>query len=64
MFRAGLDGEFHLIIHPIIVGGGKPALPAYMRLDLEFVNEQRFEGDVVRLHYRLSRRTSLWVFTP
>jgi dihydrofolate reductase len=50
-FRAGLIDECHLIVHPVIVGGGKPALPQNIRLDLELVNEQRFDGGAVQLHY-------------
>jgi dihydrofolate reductase len=52
-FQAGLIDECYLIIHPIILGGRKPALPKNLRLDLELVNEQRFDGDVVHLHYRV-----------
>jgi dihydrofolate reductase len=52
-FRAGLVDHCHLIVHPVIVGGGKPALPSNIRLDLELVNEQRFDGGVVHLHYRV-----------
>jgi dihydrofolate reductase len=49
-FRAGLLDECHLIIHPVIVGGGKPALPTDLYLNLELLNEQRFDGGVVHLH--------------
>jgi dihydrofolate reductase len=52
-FRVGLIDECHLIIHPVIVGGGKPALPTNIRLDLELLDEQRFDGGVVRVHYRV-----------
>jgi dihydrofolate reductase len=52
-FHAGLIDECHLIIHPIILGEGKSALPRNLRLDLELVNEQRFDGDAVHLHYRV-----------
>jgi dihydrofolate reductase len=52
-FRAGLIDECHLILHPVIVGGGKPALPQNVRLDLELLNEQRFDGGAVQLHYRV-----------
>jgi dihydrofolate reductase len=52
-FRAGLIDECHLVVHPIIVGGGKPALPQHIRVDLELLNEQRFDGGVVQLHYRV-----------
>jgi dihydrofolate reductase len=52
-FRAGLIDECHLIIHPVIIGGGKPALPTDFRVNLELLNEQRFDGDVVHLHYQI-----------
>jgi dihydrofolate reductase len=54
-FQAGLIDECHLIVHPIIVGGGKPALPQNIRVDLGLINEQRFDGGVVQLHYRVLR---------
>ncbi len=53
-FSAGLIDECHLIIHPIILGAGKPALPKNVRLNLELLNENRFDGDVVHLHYRVT----------
>lgn len=53
-FRAGLIDECHFVIHPVILGGGKPALPKSIRLDLELLNEQRFDGDVIQLHYRVT----------
>jgi dihydrofolate reductase len=49
---AGLVDEFHLFLTPIVVGGGKHALPSNVRLQLELVDERRFEGGVVHLHYR------------
>jgi dihydrofolate reductase len=33
--KAGLVEECHLLIHPVLVGGGKPALPDDVRADLE-----------------------------
>ncbi|HEX2102173.1 MAG TPA: dihydrofolate reductase family protein [Solirubrobacteraceae bacterium] len=51
-FRAGLVDEFHLFLSPIAVGGGKPALPAGVRVALELVDHRRFAGGVVHLHYR------------
>ena len=36
-----------------IVGGGKPALPAGIRADLELLDEHRFDNGVVRLRYRI-----------
>jgi dihydrofolate reductase len=52
-FRAGLVDELHLFLTPIVVGGGKPALPAGVRLPLELLDERRFASGVVHLHYRL-----------
>lgn len=45
--------EYHLFLTPIIVGGGKPALPANVRLELELLAERRFDSGVVFLHYRV-----------
>lgn len=51
-FRAGLVDEINLFIVPIIVGGGKPALPDDVRLKLQLVDERRFErSGVVHLRY-------------
>lgn len=51
-FRAGLVDECHLFISPIILGGGKPALPDDVRLELELLEERRFENGVVYLGHR------------
>jgi dihydrofolate reductase len=51
-FRAGLVDEVHLFVGPVVVGGGKPALPRGFRLDLELVDERRFGNGVVHLDYR------------
>jgi dihydrofolate reductase len=50
--RTGLVDEIHLLVNPIIVGGGKPALPSDARIALELLDERRFPGGVVHLHYR------------
>jgi dihydrofolate reductase len=52
-FRAGLVDEVHLFLSPVVVGGGKAALPADVRLDLELVDERRFGNGVVHLHHRV-----------
>ena len=49
---AGLVDEYHLVISPIVLGSGKPALPAGVRLPLELMAERRFGSGVVHLHYR------------
>ena len=50
---AGLVDECHLLLSPILVGGGKSALPADVRVQLELLDERRFRGGVVHLHYAL-----------
>jgi dihydrofolate reductase len=50
-FAAGVVDEIHLYVVPVIVGGGKRALPDDLRLDLTLVDERRFENGTVHLHY-------------
>jgi dihydrofolate reductase len=49
--RAGLVDECHLIVCPIVVGGGKKALPSGVRLPLELLAERRFANGAVYLRY-------------
>lgn len=51
--KAGLVDELHLFLSPIVVGGGKPALPDDVRVELELLAERRFGNGVVYLHYRV-----------
>jgi len=53
-FEAGLVDECRLFVWPMILGGGKPALPPGIRTDLELLGEHRFEDGVVHLRYRVS----------
>ena len=50
--RAGLVDELHLLLAPVLVGGGKRALPDDVRLPLELVGERGFDSGFVHLHYR------------
>jgi dihydrofolate reductase len=50
--KAGLVDEFHLFVSPVVVGGGKQALPNDVQLNLELLDERRFGNGVVHLHYR------------
>ena len=50
---AGLVDECHLFLSPIVVGGGKRALPDDVRAQLELLDERRFRNGVVHLHYRV-----------
>jgi len=51
-FRAGLVDERHLLLAPILVGGGKRSLPGDVRLKLELLDERRFGNGMVYLRYR------------
>jgi dihydrofolate reductase len=51
---AGLVDECHLFLGPVVVGGGKRALPDNVRAQLELLDERRFRRGVVHLHYRTS----------
>jgi dihydrofolate reductase len=52
-FKAGLVDECHLVLWPIVLGGGKRALPGGVRVKLELLDERRFRKGVVDLHYRV-----------
>jgi dihydrofolate reductase len=51
-FRVGLIDECHLFVLPILVGGGKTALPDNVRLELQLLAERRFRNGTVYLRYR------------
>lgn len=50
-FAAGLVDEVHLLVFPVVVGGGKPGLPRGIRMDLELLDQRRFGNGAVHLHY-------------
>jgi dihydrofolate reductase len=50
--RAGIVDECQLFLVPVVVGGGTRALPDGLRLDLELLDERRFESGAVYLRYR------------
>jgi dihydrofolate reductase len=50
-FAAGLVDELRLLLAPVVVGGGKRALPDGVRLKLELVEERRFASGMVHLRY-------------
>ena len=51
--KAGLVDECHLFIRPILIGGGKPALPSDTRAELELLDDRRLSNGVVYLRYRV-----------
>jgi dihydrofolate reductase len=56
---SGLVDELHLLLNPIIVGGGKPALPDHVRTELELIDERRFQGGVLHVRYRVTAATGV-----
>lgn len=51
--KAGLVDECLLFIRPVLVGGGKPALPSDTRVQLELLDDRRLSDGVVFLRYRI-----------
>ena len=50
-FRHGLVDECVLLLCPVLVGGGKPALPRGVRRDLELLDHRRFGNGVMYVRY-------------
>jgi len=53
-FETGLIDEYHLFVHPVLVGGGKSAVVAGTRANLVFLEHHQFENGVIYLRYRIS----------
>jgi dihydrofolate reductase len=53
-FNAGLVDECHLFIHPVLIGGGKPALSDGTRAKLELLDDRPLGKGVVYLRYRIA----------
>lgn len=51
--RAGLIDEIHRFVAPAMVGGGTPLYPAGLRLDLDLVDDRRFDTGIAYLRYRV-----------
>jgi len=51
-FKAGLVDECDLFLAPIVVGGGKRALPEGVHVGLELLDERRFGSGMVYLRHR------------
>jgi dihydrofolate reductase len=49
----GLVDECHLFLWPVLVGGGKRALPEELQAQLELLEERAFRNGVVHLRYRV-----------
>ena len=51
--RAGLVDELLLVVSPVVVGTGNPALPSDVPLTLDLLDEGRFANGTVHLSYRV-----------
>ncbi|MCW2543294.1 MAG: deaminase [Frankiales bacterium] len=51
--QSGLVDEIHLFVTPILLGGGKAALPKGVRTQLELLDERRFDNGAVHVRYRV-----------
>ena len=49
---AGLVDEYQLFVVPVVVGGGTRCLPDGIRLDLQLVDQRRFDNGTVYMSYR------------
>ncbi len=49
---AGLVDEYQLFVVPVVVGGGRRFLPDGIRIDLQLVDERRFDNGTVYMSYR------------
>ena len=50
---AGLVDELHLLLSPVVLGGGKHALPG-LRTEMELIGEHRFRTGVVYVGYAIA----------
>jgi len=51
--ESDLVDECHLFLHPVIVGGGRPAFRTFIQQNLELLDTRRFSTGAIHLHYRL-----------
>lgn len=54
--RGRVVDRIHLVICPVIVGGGLAMLPPDLRLDLRLDTEQRYDNGMVRITYDVQHR--------
>lgn len=54
--EADLVDEIHLLLSPIVVGAGKPALPIHKHLPLQLLDHRTFGNGTVHLRYEFRKR--------
>jgi dihydrofolate reductase len=50
--RRNLIDEYHIVVHPVVLGAGTPFFPAGSRVDLALFETRTFASGVVYLGYR------------
>ncbi|TDB73285.1 dihydrofolate reductase family protein [Micromonospora sp. KC721] len=54
MLAAGLLDDLHLMVFPVVLGGGTRLFPEEgKRIQMSLIDSQRFDSGVVHLHYRI-----------
>lgn len=51
--KANLIDEYHVVVHPLIVGGGKPALQTSSRRNFNLIETRRFDTGAIYLRYEV-----------
>ena len=51
--QANLVDEFHVVVHPVIVGGGKSAFKTSLRRNFSLIESRRFDTGSVYLRYHI-----------
>jgi dihydrofolate reductase len=49
---SGIVDEYHLVVAPVMLGGGRRILPGNLRVTLDLEDERRFDNGMVYLRYR------------
>ncbi len=51
--EANLIDEYHVVVHPLVVGGGKPAFKTSLRRNFSLIETRKFDTGSVYLRYRV-----------
>ena len=51
LIEAGLVDEFRMVVHPVVLGGGKPFFPNKLPIKLKLLETHRFDSGSMYLRY-------------